>query len=252
MSPAEIAAGLQPSAGGNPFEGGSGSTTSQQVLNPQNMYADNSAAAEVASDAQPEVVNAQKLSDVSNQNTDLQSFGNFASDLSVPMCLPDEGPMSYAAYPVRPISGDDFIGAAINYGQALMDAKTLWGEAGPFGVGMQMDCSHFVNFVETQALQQQVTYVDTKILYNNLSPDYTEVTGSPQTGDIIVQWLPTSDGKGAGHMGVYSGTTDAAGNPQGYEFGSSNKMQLGSFGPNAVNWPFAGQGAPVKYFRPNL
>lgn len=128
---------------------------------------------------------------------------------------------------------------------------------GASGGGNKSDCSHFVNDVLKQS-GSSAGYVTTGDLYNgkNARNNYTETTTNPQAGDIMVQWKAdnvTSDGGtyAGGHMGVYNGTQDRSGNPQGWEMGHSG-VKLAPFGPNApASWPFDGKGSPLKYFRPS-
>jgi hypothetical protein len=66
---------------------------------------------------------------------------------------------------------------------------------------------------------------------------YRKVNASEaQAGDIL--WQP-------GHMGVYTGQSDARGRPMGVQMGSSGAREA----PWGLNGWFAG-GAQLKYYRP--
>lgn len=100
--------------------------------------------------------------------------------------------------------------------------------------GTKSDCSHFVHHVMQQA-GVNVPYETTSSILN--SGSYQEVTAAnAQPGDVLVQ---------GGHMGVYAGTTDSQGRPQGWQMGN-NGAQLGAWGPNG--WFYPNQ--PLRYFRP--
>lgn len=100
--------------------------------------------------------------------------------------------------------------------------------------GKTSDCAHFVSDVLSQA---GLDIPDTTAQDVTDSEYFDEVPASEaRAGDVIVQ---------GGHMGIYSGTKDAAGHPIGTPVGNHS----GAMAPWSSGGWFANQG-DVRFFRP--
>lgn len=97
---------------------------------------------------------------------------------------------------------------------------------------LKSDCSHFVHDVLVKS-GYEIPYQSTSMMSGS---KYYDKTDSPVAGDVMVQ---------GGHMGVYSGTEDDKGNPQGYQMGNSG-AKLGSWGPKG----WFNKDKDLIYYRP--
>lgn len=113
--------------------------------------------------------------------------------------------------------------------------------------GLTSDCSHFVHDVLKQA-GINVPYVTAQELkkypeiYIGNSPYFIEIPkNEARAGDVMVQ-----NATRGSHMGIYTGTSDEYGNPQGWQMGK-NGADLGSWGTGNKTWF---PGGDLKYYRP--